>query len=109
MVYCLNRSRSITGFTLIELIGILAAMAILAAVLIPNTISRLFQQSLDTEQKHLETIARGVEVYLYKNLAFPSTLASLTPDYVPYPTAQLTDNDVDIDRFVPDDIGTIPP
>ena len=85
MAYCLNRSRSINGFTLLELIGILAAMAILAAVLIPNAISRLYQQSLDTEQKHLEHIAKGVEVYFYKNLAFPSTLASLTPDYVPTP------------------------
>ncbi len=99
MASCLNRSRSINGFTLLELIGILAAMAILAAVLIPNAISRLYQQSLDTEQKHLEHIAKGVEVYFYKNLAFPSTLASLTPDYVPYPTAQLTDNERGYERY----------
>ncbi len=99
MCSCLNRSRSINGFTLLDLIGILAAMAILAAVLLPNAISHLYQQSLDTEQKHLETIAKGVEVYFYKNLAFPPTLASLTPDYVPYPTAQLTDNERGYERY----------
>lgn len=99
MASCLNRSQSINGFTLLALIGILAAMSILAAVLLPNSISRLFQHALDTEQEHLERIAKGIKVYLNQNLAFPPTLASLNPDYVPYPTAQLTDNERGYDRY----------
>ena len=79
--------RSVSGFTLLELIGILAA------VLLPNAISWLSQQAQDAEEEHLARIAKGIRVYLDKNLAFPPTLASLTPDYVSYPSAQLTSNE----------------
>jgi len=100
MTHGLNDIRSSQGFTLIELIGILAVMAILSAVLLPNAISRLFQQAQDTEYEHLHRIAQGVELYLHRNLAFPPSLAALSPEYAPYDVATLTKNERGFTRYL---------
>ena len=87
------------AFTLIELIGVLAIMAILGALIVPNVISRLDAATRDAEIQNLKAIARGVELSLRENRAWPPTLASLSPEYVPFGSAQITQNERGYPRY----------
>ena len=44
------------------------------------------------EDRQLELIEKGIITYLRQNKAFPPSLASLAPDYVPFSATQLTTN-----------------
>lgn len=87
------------GFTLVEMIGVLAIMSILAALVAPNVIGRIKSANRDVEVKNLEAIGKGVVLYLRQNKSFPPTLASLSPDYVPLPLTKLTANENTLPRY----------
>ncbi|WP_447969413.1 type II secretion system protein [Nitrospira sp. M1] len=87
------------GFTLLELIGVIAVMAILGAIIAPNVINHLKAAEQDAEVKTLEGIAHAIEVYLRENRAWPPDLASLSPDYLPTNTVQLTQNNGGFPRY----------
>ena len=86
------RPRSLQGFTLVELIGVLAILAILASFITPNVINQLRAARRDAEDQQLTNIAQGIELYLRQTRSFPATLTALSPDYVPTSSGQLTNN-----------------
>lgn len=59
------------GFTLIEMIGILAVIAILAVALIPILIKQMDQIAADREIKQLKTFADGLRQQVVKNRFIP--------------------------------------
>ncbi len=80
------------GFSLIALIGILAAISISLAIASPALIKIFEREHQETERLQLDRIAIGIQQYLEQNKAFPPSLASLVPDYVPFSTAQINTN-----------------
>lgn len=87
-----SRCLSTSGFTLVEMIGVLAIIAILASFIAPNLINQLAATKRDAEDGQLATIARGIELYVRQTRSFPATLTALSPDFVPAALGQLTTN-----------------
>lgn len=85
-------SRSAAGFTLIEMIGVLAVMATLMAIIAPTVLDQIDRAEQDAEARSLQSIGTGVELYLRQNFAWPANLAALSPDYVAIGNTQLTTN-----------------
>ncbi len=80
------------GFSLIALIGVLAVITISLSVAAPALIKNMEREHQETEARQLRHIANGIQHYLQQNKAFPPTLASLVPDYVPFSAAQVSTN-----------------
>ena len=85
-------SASSAGFTLVEMIGLLAIMAILASFIAPNVINQLRSARRDAEDHQLANIAQGIELFVRQNRSFPANLPALSPDFVPTSAGQLTNN-----------------
>ena len=81
------------GFTLIEMLGVLAILAILGGLLAPKFIQVINRDMRGAEVQRLQAIAQGIEVSLRENRAWPANLAALSPAYVPFSSTQLTQND----------------
>jgi hypothetical protein len=80
------------GISLIALIGILAVITIGLSLVTPTLVQIWDRRHQETERFQLRRIADGIQTYLEQNKVFPPSLASLVPDYVPFPAAQLTTN-----------------
>lgn len=91
--------RSSAGFTLIEIIGVLAVMATLMAIIAPTVLDQIDRAVQEAETQNLAAIAQGVEMYLRASKTWPSNLSDLSPDYVPFGTVQLTVNDRGYPRY----------
>lgn len=87
-----SRFTSSPGFSLVELIGVMAILAILASFITPNVINQLRSAKRDAEDQQLANIAQGIELYLRQTKSFPANLSVLSPDYVPVSSGQLTNN-----------------
>ncbi len=61
------------GFTLIEIIGVLAIMAILAAVIAPNVIKQMQAARQDAEEESLSRLADGLTNYVLENRIIPQS------------------------------------
>ncbi|MFT3828727.1 MAG: prepilin-type N-terminal cleavage/methylation domain-containing protein [Opitutaceae bacterium] len=59
------------GFTLIEMIGVLAIMAILASVLVPNVLRTMDRAAVEAEAKTLDALGEQVKQYAKLNGAPP--------------------------------------
>ncbi len=94
------RHSSNQGFTLIEVIGVLAVMATLMAIVAPTILDQVDRAAQEAEGQNLEAIAEGVELYLRTNYDWPSTLSDLSPDYVAFGVAQITTNDRGFPRYL---------
>ncbi len=87
------------GFTLIEMIGELAVISILSALIAPNVIRQLNAATQDAETQNLQAIGHGVELYMRELSVWPPALVNLSPDYVPYGNTQITNNDRGFPRY----------
>ncbi len=87
------------GFTLVELIGVLAILAILASFVAPSIINQLRNARRDAETKQLENIAKGIELFVRQTRSFPANLAALSPDYVQTSSNQLLNNPNGFSRY----------
>ena len=87
------------GFTLIEMLGVLAVLAILGGLLAPQVVKHLDITAQDEEEMYLQEIAQGVEVHLRENRSWPPNLVDLSPDYVPISSAQIGQNERGFPRY----------
>lgn len=71
------------GFTLIELMIVIAIIAILAAILVPNFIRARAQGQYTACKSNLKNISTALEMYSTDSSGrFPTVLTSLTPNYL---------------------------
>ena len=80
------------GIGLIAVIGVLAVITISLSLVTPAFVQIWNQRHQDIEDQQLRRIADGIQTYLEQEKAFPPSLASLVPNYVPFSAAQLTTN-----------------
>lgn len=64
--------RAAAGFSLIELIGVLAIMAILASVIAPNTLRSLDRAAVNAEARTLDNLGEQVKICLRANGTAPT-------------------------------------
>lgn len=71
------------GFTMIELLTVIAIIAILAGILIPNFLRVRGTSQLTACKSNLKNMATAIEMYSAENAAkFPPGLALVTPNYM---------------------------
>lgn len=71
------------GFTLIELMIVIAIIAILAAILAPNFLRARAQGQYTACKSNLKNVAAALEMYSTDaGGRYPTTLTGLTPDYL---------------------------
>jgi general secretion pathway protein G len=61
------------GLTLVEMIVVLAIIALVAALIVPNVIGRPDQARVTTAQTSLRTIAGALKMYRLDNGSYPTT------------------------------------
>jgi type II secretory pathway pseudopilin PulG len=87
------------GISLIALIGVLAVITIGLSLVTPALVQIWDRRHQETERVQLRYIADGIRTYLKQNKAFPPSLINLSPDYVPFPSVPLTQNERGYARY----------
>lgn len=79
----IKRRARARGFTLIELMIVIAIIAILAAILVPNMVRARSRGQLVACTTNLKNIGTAMELYTvdYKG-RYPTSMAILTPNYL---------------------------
>lgn len=88
-----------TGFSLLEVIGVMAIIVILSSLLLPTVIHRLDAGAQNAEVENLAAIAQAITISLRENRAWPADLVSLTPEYLTMNTNQITQNKAGFPRY----------
>ena len=70
------------GFTLLEIVGVLALIGMLAALILPSLINRIDDATRTAEAANLKAIAQAVEMYLEENRVWPANLPARSPEYI---------------------------
>jgi prepilin-type N-terminal cleavage/methylation domain-containing protein len=71
------------GFTLIELMIVIAIIAILAAILVPNFLRARAQGQFTQCQSNCKNIGTSLEMYSTDSAGhYPAAMTKLTPDYL---------------------------
>ena len=73
-----------TGFTLVEVMIVVAIIALLAVIAIPNLYRARVQANESTAQAHLKSIANSLENYAAVHSVYPSNTTQLLGASPPY-------------------------
>jgi len=94
LAYLSRSKRQEAGFTLIEMIGVLSIMAILAAVMMPDLIKQIDAAHADAETQTLKTLTLSMEQYIKASKAIPSAVnwAQLISSYSDAPASRISRN-----------------
>lgn len=86
---------NLKGFTLLEMIGVMAVLAILAAALAPNVVQMVDEGYYQAERKSLRTLADGLEQYIASSKQIPAGSAwhTAVADMVALPLSRVEQND----------------
>lgn len=74
-----HASRGERGFTLVELMVVVAIIALIAAIVIPNFVHARAQASVSATQATMKQIATSLELYYADNEAYPATSGTVGP------------------------------
>ncbi|MBC7074845.1 MAG: prepilin-type N-terminal cleavage/methylation domain-containing protein [Syntrophomonadaceae bacterium] len=75
----INKNR---GFTLVELVIVMAILAVLAALAIPKYTSVLSEAKAKSDQTNVKLLQDAIDLYYAENGEYPATLNDLEPDYI---------------------------
>jgi type II secretion system protein G len=76
----LNARENERGFTLVELMVVVAIIALLAAIVIPNYVHARAQAAVSQSEANIKQIATSLELYYADNQKYPDgTATSVTP------------------------------
>ncbi len=73
-----GRSRARAGFTLIEILVVIAVIAILASLVAPNVFQHVGTAKSTTARSQVEMLATALDAYRLDNGRYPSTTQGLT-------------------------------
>lgn len=77
------RWKQSTGFTLIEMMIVVAIVAILAAIALPAYQNHILRSKIRLAQSDLLSLSAGVENYRQRTLAYPATEAQAQRGWMP--------------------------
>ena len=72
--------RNKKGFTLVELVVVIAILGILAAIAVPRFISAVDDANAAADAANLKALQAAVNMYYMSNNEYPGTLAALCPE-----------------------------
>lgn len=87
------------GFTLLEIIGVLAVLATLMALIVPNFLDQMETATREGEDGSLQAIAEALETSVQENRSLPNALSDLSPNYTSAGSTQLTQNRQSFPRY----------
>ncbi len=79
MIEAVDPREAQRGFTLVELMIVVAIIALLASIIIPNYVHARAQGSVAETEANMKQIATALELYYADNQAYPQTSGAVTP------------------------------
>ena len=69
----LKRQKTMSGFTLLEIMVVVAIIGLLAAVIVPNVIGQGEAAKVDLAKANMGKIVQQLDMYKFNNGSYPST------------------------------------
>ncbi len=108
MISYIQRKRNKKGFTLIELVVVIAILGILAALAIPRLSGSTQKAKETTNEANIRTIQSAISLYEAENGDKPTSIDDLIPKYLDkVPVNPLTEKDPGYSITVSGDTVTI--